>query len=282
MRAALVLLAAVAAAGTAVALGGPEPFGRLALAAGWGDGAARLLEDPVWRGTALYRAGRYGEAVEAFRAAGPQAAFARGNALARSGAYKEAVVAYDQALAVRPSDEDARVNRAIVQALVEAEALAPSGGGSAANASASREKKSTGADPNSGQEGEESTGDGMAGDRETGTASTAPGGSKAARKGAAEQATTESGEGQARGSATDSEGAGRSGGAAALAKAFEQAAIRQALVNKPFDNKSIVASRQWLATLPDDPGRFLKLRLQVEREQRAEKGLAVPPGGDPW
>jgi Ca-activated chloride channel homolog len=40
--------------------------------------------------------------------------------------------------------------------------------------------------------------------------------------------------------------------------------------------------RQWLQTLSDDPGRFLKLRLAAEHNRRVDAGTAPPITGDPW
>jgi Ca-activated chloride channel family protein len=56
----------------------------------------------------------------------------------------------------------------------------------------------------------------------------------------------------------------------------------QQQVNPRFLAHSVVASRQWLATLEDEPGRYLKLRLAAEHRRRAEQGTAAHSGGDPW
>jgi Ca-activated chloride channel homolog len=48
------------------------------------------------------------------------------------------------------------------------------------------------------------------------------------------------------------------------------------------DNKATVASTDWLDTLADEPGTYLKLRFQAESQQRFEDGLAVPPEDTPW
>ncbi|MFP3977991.1 VWA domain-containing protein [Marinobacter sp. KMM 10035] len=82
--------------------------------------AARMLKSPEWRGSALYRAERFEEAVKAFAGVDSTLGdYNRGNALARAGKLKEAIEAYDSALARKPGMEDAQVNRQIVEDLLE-------------------------------------------------------------------------------------------------------------------------------------------------------------------
>lgn len=52
---------------------------------------------------------------------------------------------------------------------------------------------------------------------------------------------------------------------------------------RPSDSiQSVEASLDWLRTIPDDPGRYLKLRIAAERKQRESDGTAPPATGDPW
>ncbi|MCW8979006.1 MAG: VWA domain-containing protein, partial [Marinobacter sp.] len=86
------------------------------------ESAARQLEDPEWRGSALYRSGKFDSAAEAFaRNQGPRASYNRGNALARAGKLEEALAAYDAALNAAPDMEDALHNRKIVEELLNQE-----------------------------------------------------------------------------------------------------------------------------------------------------------------
>jgi Ca-activated chloride channel family protein len=82
--------------------------------------AATQLDDPEWKGSALYRSGQFDAAARAFaKADGPRASYNRGNALARAGKLEEALKAYDTALAANPELEDARHNRKIVEELLK-------------------------------------------------------------------------------------------------------------------------------------------------------------------
>lgn len=88
--------------------------------------AADTFEDPMWRGVAAYRAGDLDAAVDAFAAdPSPEAAYDFGNAQARLGNYEEAIASYQQALADRPDWVEARENRDLVQAILDAQADDP-------------------------------------------------------------------------------------------------------------------------------------------------------------
>ncbi len=80
--------------------------------------AAQAFEDPMWRGSAHYRAGDYAAAAEDFaRADSANAHYNRGNALAKAGRLDEALAAYEQALQREPDMADARRNRDLLEQL---------------------------------------------------------------------------------------------------------------------------------------------------------------------
>jgi Ca-activated chloride channel family protein len=82
--------------------------------------AAEDFTDPMWKGTALYRAGDYKEALgELARLTTPDAFFLMGNCQARLGDYEHAVQAYDAALKDRPTFPEATANRALVAQLLK-------------------------------------------------------------------------------------------------------------------------------------------------------------------
>ncbi|MGQ7793647.1 tetratricopeptide repeat protein [Faunimonas sp. B44] len=208
----LTALVLLSAAGAAVA--GPEAIGRLALSAGIPALAARLLDDPAWRGVALYRSGRFAAADEAFRAAGSGSTYNRGNSLARLGRYEEAVAYYDAVLFRNPEDREAKANRDLVAILI---------------------------DPVVGERRDGRSHIPPAPDPPSGTPSPPP------------------------------------------SRFSAITAVQSERQRRPIDEViSVAAGEEWLATLRDEPGRYLKLRIAAEHERRRAMGLAAPPGDSPW
>lgn len=102
----------------ALAVAGPAALGRIALMAGLPGLAAPLIADPGVKGVALYRAGRYQAADDAFRAAGRGSTFNRGVSLAATGVYPLSRAYFDAVLFAMPGDSEARENRNLVAALI--------------------------------------------------------------------------------------------------------------------------------------------------------------------
>ena len=256
-------------------------LGRLLMAVGLPNAALAVLDDPAWRGPAFYQAGRYGEAIALFRTQGKRASYNLGNALAKSGDLVGAVTAYDEALIYDPRDADAQANRSLIARLLETEIDRGQGGG-IANAVAqygARFNKTESQDKNDDIKAT-SSGEGLAGNKEAGTSDSLPGTSAVARRGRAEQLAIDSGKGQARGSAGDAAGRGRDGAGSAMVAAAPEKEARR--VTKSFEAHEIHPDRLWLQTLPDEPGRYLKLRLKAEQARRIEAGTAMPGGSNPW
>lgn len=82
--------------------------------------AAERFEDAQWRGLALYQAGDYAGAAQAFAQGNDAAAhYNRGNALARAGELEAALDAYEQALERQPDLQPALDNQALVEQLLQ-------------------------------------------------------------------------------------------------------------------------------------------------------------------
>ena len=81
---------------------------------------------------------------------------------------------------------------------------------------------------------------------------------------------------KASGSAGVASGAGRSG--SDLADITQQLAINQRRYSPMFVAKVLEPNTQWLETVPDDPGSFLKLQIRAERKRR--RALEDAAAGD--
>lgn len=88
--------------------------------------AAKLFEDPMWRGAAHYRAGEFDAAAKAFAEAdSSDAHYNRGNALAKAGQLEQALNAYQQALELNPEHRDASGNKSLIEQLLQEQEQQP-------------------------------------------------------------------------------------------------------------------------------------------------------------
>ncbi len=98
----------------------PDQQAAKALGAGDYAKASELATDADRRGSAEYKRGNYQLALDNFaHTTGADADYNRGNALAKLGRYQDAIAAYDKSLKENPGGEDARVNKASVEALLK-------------------------------------------------------------------------------------------------------------------------------------------------------------------
>ena len=89
----------------------PDQQGRLAYERLDFNTAADRFEDPAWRGTAAYAAGRYADAAQAFgRIGAAEGHYNRGNAFMKSFDYGKAIVAYEAAVELAPDWPEAAEN----------------------------------------------------------------------------------------------------------------------------------------------------------------------------
>ncbi|SFD66639.1 Ca-activated chloride channel family protein [Bosea sp. CRIB-10] len=94
----------------------PDQRGRLLLAQRRPADAAQAFRDPLWRGVALFRAGDFKTASQAFAARDTaEGAYDQANALVMLGQYEDALKRYDRALALRPGWPQALNNREIAR-----------------------------------------------------------------------------------------------------------------------------------------------------------------------
>lgn len=232
--------------------------------------AARRLESPEWRGSALYRAGDYEAAARAFAEAGsPQAHYNRGNALARAGKLEDAIAAYDAALAAEPDHEDARHNRDLVQQLLnqQKQEQQQSGDGNQDNQenndqNRDQQDQSGGSDSNSQGSGDPSddSSEGQSGDQQNQQSG------QQQDENPSQPDTSEDNADQTQG---DNPGEPRDG---------DQQ--QQALSPAELDTSPLTQGQeQWLRRVPDNPGGLLRRKFLQQHQIRDTQ----PDEGDtPW
>lgn len=186
----------------ALAVAGRAPLAKLALVLHLPGLAAPLLDDPAVRGVALYQAGDYPAADQAFQQAGRGSTYNRGLSLAATGDLPLSRAYFDAVLFANPADSEARENRNLVAGLI------PPTQGVANNAG-----------------------------RIAATAIATPGGSPVDE-------------------------------------------IKR--LGRPLDAGRLVADAEWLASLPDDPGLVLRLRLAQEHDRRIAMGQTAAEEVEPW
>lgn len=99
----------------------PDQQGRVAFERGDYAVAADLFQDTMWKGIALYRAGKFQETVDALASIDTaESWYDQGNALLHLSKFDEAIVAYGKALEKRSGWRDAEANLAIATRLANA------------------------------------------------------------------------------------------------------------------------------------------------------------------
>jgi len=97
----------------------PDQQGRWMMEEENPEAAASLFEDPMWRGVALYRSGKYELAASAFGAVGSaDGEFNLGNVRMRQREYRQALTSYESALLLDPEHAGARTNRDVVKEIL--------------------------------------------------------------------------------------------------------------------------------------------------------------------
>lgn len=196
--------------------------------------AARRFEDPQWRGMALYQAGDYQAAAQAFAHGSNAAAhYNRGNALARAGELEAALDAYEQALEQQPELQPALDNQALVQQLLQQRQAKP-------------EEQSTGSDAQ-GTPGSETEGNSSS------AANPAEG-----TPGNDEQASTQ-GQGENTSNA-QAPGGNQPGDDDSITQPPQRP------VSTSLDAEQRQALEQWLREIPDNPAQLLRRKFWYEQQ----------------
>lgn len=262
--------------------------------------AAELFRDPMWRGSAHYRAGNYAAAADAFAERdSADAHYNRGNALAKVGKLDEALKAYDQALQRQPDMADAKANKALLEQLTEQQ---QQGGGQGSEnqdsknqASENQEQGDSGA-PNQANQG---------GDPQSNNAAADKNATNAGENSKGKNQQQSSGEQQAapsEGPDTDDSGAAPASENTANQKALAEQHAQQRDESDNTRNDAVArqsdgttlpenaeaapaagatqaplseeeqAQEQWLRNIPDSSDTLLRNKFQYQYDQRRRQG----------
>lgn len=232
--------------------------------------AARQLDAPEWRGSALYRSGQFDSAAQAFaRSQGPRASYNRGNALARAGKLEEALAAYDTALEKAPDMEDARHNRKIVEELLNQQQQSQSNNQQDSSDSPNNQQnRSNQQQDRQNQDGNsESENSGSSGNNQQQSpqnSESSPGNQDQRNNQADEQSQQEPGESE-QSEQPSGERESQSG------RAQSPAAISETPLTQ--------SQEQWLRRVPDNPGGLLQRKFLQQHQQRQTPS---DEGDTPW
>ncbi len=267
----------------------PEQRVHSALQAGDTEAALQAAReaDPAWRGSALYRAGQFAAAAQAFAAIDDASAhYNRGNALARAGRLRDALAAYDRALAEQADFEDAAFNRELVESLLRQQEQEQ-------QQQQQQQRQQDGGDGGeqaSAGQPESQAGDGATGQRDDGTgegsnASDAGGGAprepEATPGDGARQADAGPQQQRKRGANADDSAPRADAGQLADKDPGDgnTTTVAENSAAAPLDDATAARIEQMLRRVPDDPGGLLRRKFALEHARRARQPIAVE---QPW
>lgn len=224
----------------------PDQQGQNLLEAGRPAEAAEQFEDFRWRGLALYRAGDYADAAQAF-AQGDQAAdhYNRGNALARQNELEAAIDAYDQALERDPELQPAQRNKALLEDLLRQRQQNPSGNGEAQPLQENRDPAES-SDPQAANPQDQPHEEEHSSERDSQPAPAAKNPSQEADKPSASRSDKPGSDAREE-QETNPEDAG------------------------PLGDERRQALEQWLRQIPDDPSELLRRKFWYQQQQQRQE-----------
>ncbi|MGQ7843169.1 tetratricopeptide repeat protein [Granulosicoccus sp. 3-233] len=251
--------------------------------------ASEIFTDPAWKGVALYRSEQWWRAAEAFiRASDPVSAFNLGNCYVQLGYHELALEAYQHALSMDPSLEDASHNAELMRQLLAKAQDQQQGGRQPSGEEIGRlDTRDDRQERGIGETGEEQSKAGDSapegqpeepGDLSMNERSQARAGQGAQASEQERPSAQDDGSGALDGEASDAQPASRpSGGSEPDSPTSEsQAAGRRTELEKEQ------ATTQWLNRIEHDASLYLQRRIRLEQRRRHAAGQSAPEGGSSW
>lgn len=250
--------------------------------------AAEIFTDPAWKGVALYRSEQWWRAAEAFvRANDADSHFNLGNCYVKLSYYELALEAYQRAISLDASHEDARFNADLMLALLEQEDQPEEGSGllqpkELEQVQSDNDKESGTA---SGGEKDSNKGESETKDKDREGTESAEETREKAQQGKTGKSTEQSknnlgneGSSEVRGLNDQHQEQAQASGKSDSEQNAEQsqaAGLRNSI-------EAEQATEQWLNQIQHDPYRFLEVRIELESQRRIANGQAPPEGGSKW
>lgn len=266
----------------------PDQQGQEALAQQETERAAQLFEDPAWRGTALYRAGHYDAALEAFRQSDAlRDLYNQGNSLMQLGDYQAAIEAYEKVLEQEPDHGDAQANKELAEQLLQQQQEEQQQGEQGDNQDPQEQEGQDGRQAKQqgeqGEQGQESDSQNSESQTESRNSSQASNGDQQDNEAVGadnpDEADQQSPQQQEQQDETDEQLVqDEPQGEDDADERQDQASASTELTDG--DREQQQALEQWLRKVPDDPAGLIRNKMQYEFRQRRQSGQSPGQGNN--
>jgi Ca-activated chloride channel homolog len=231
--------------------------GARALQAGQAEKASGLFENTKWTGAAQYKTEQFQQAAETF-AKGQQASdhYNRGNALAKQGNFDEAKNAYDRALELDPSMDDALFNKSILEDMEKQQQ------NSEQNQSQNGEQSSEQQDQDQQKQNQQN----QAAEQSENPDQKTEAGTEPSDKDPQDESPSQQQSSSQKNAAEDKDA--KQQAQAGEPQQDTEASEQQALAEQEEDKEKQQATEQWLRRVPDDPSGLLRRKFEYESKQQ--------------
>jgi Ca-activated chloride channel family protein len=240
----------------------PDQQGQRALQEGNNEAAANLFEDNNWAGTAAYQSGDYERATQSFTDKdSADTLYNRGNALAKAGQIDEAIETYQKSLKIKPEQQDAIENLALLEKLQQEQEQQQE---QSDKQDQENQENQENQDQDQDQQKDEQNQDQQQQDSQSDDQQPSDQNSKDKEEQASESPQDQPEE---QGKTPEQEEASRQ------EKEQQQEALDEAIAQaQQEDLEKDQAMEQWLRRIPDDPSGLLRQKFRYESQQRQQQG----------